>query len=643
MTVLAIFSVDTTQASNKPETPVVNVIQARTRSAAIDVTVKFTDGTGHVKYPVLSYQVKVGTRSCSVGTSLRKCTVKNLRKNTTYQVRVRSRNRFGYSKWSSSVAFTAQKDQLWRRENGESNGPGGDMSTTTSMTPTTIKESTLRFDLQNAIGLALASNSGTVAASSVSKVSTGSNLQKIDKDGNLTDAVSSGAVKVQRFLIAPNDKLYVEFAEAVSIDRKKCVLAEVSRASGTPTCIETDEYFRFMGSRQNPTTFCDCNEHRPLRNDIQFDAAGNIYYAGIPGGWRAQYPTRSLSDGQHVCAASPCGKASVVRRYSYGATQDFGSSAIGVGGVDIPWHWASTPSSMVVLRPIYNFLVLDNGDVVIHGERDLIRVSTDACPKCYQIPEATELWSTTGTLLEPEISSGSTALLSKIDGQTILMTKSDHGQPGFRVVTFRQDGSRTISNISNEGLAGCLSGESRDLQRFGCSTFAVRQVWRTPKGEIFAILGHDPFSLIENFKSNKSIYESWVEFGAKYGSGVLLKILPSVEATRVGQPRSNDDLVRIETFSAALHYLFASGVTSDGRRHTIMFDTNTDEMRVLIPASEGILVTSLAFSAASNRLIVAGIREASRQDVFGLVNVETGAAAWRSGQAGVEEIQAYGS
>ena len=131
---------------------------------------------------------------------------------------------------------------------------------------------------------------------------------------------------IRRFLIAPNNKLYVEFLNNSMIEGLPCLLAEIERDSGIPKCIERDTDFRFLGVGQDPRVFCDCPEERPLRNDIQFDKIGNIYYAGIPGTWIKDSPnSKGIGTGPTSCAASPCRMASVVRRFSNGAIRDFGS------------------------------------------------------------------------------------------------------------------------------------------------------------------------------------------------------------------------------------------------------------------------------------------------------------------------------
>lgn len=138
-------------------------------------------------------------------------------------------------------------------------------TTTTTTTPATATG--LRFNIKNAVGLTLRS---TVSSSSVRKFSTGSNLQAVSATGTTVDAVSSGTASISKFLIAPNDKLYVVFNQKTLIDQTLCLLAEVSKSTGIPVCIDSE-----LSSINWPSTDTSWSY-----NPIQFDSEGAIYYAG---------------------------------------------------------------------------------------------------------------------------------------------------------------------------------------------------------------------------------------------------------------------------------------------------------------------------------------------------------------------------
>jgi hypothetical protein len=101
-----------------------------------------------------------------------------------------------------------------------------------------------------------------------------SNLYAVDSSGQLTQAVTSGSATIQQFLIAPNGDVYTLFAQAVNLSGDPdapayCLLAQVDRATGVPTCIDStlsQISWRASNTDANPA--------------IQFDASGRIYYAG---------------------------------------------------------------------------------------------------------------------------------------------------------------------------------------------------------------------------------------------------------------------------------------------------------------------------------------------------------------------------
>jgi hypothetical protein len=139
----------------------------------------------------------------------------------------------------------------------------------------------LRFDASSAVGLALSDSAGSaLGASSMMAMpatpATGSNLVAIDGAGRTHDAVDSGSAAIQRFLIAPNDRVYVVFSSPVNLDNTsplapwnpgtRCLIAVVDPASGAPTCVDSQLSFINWSNGNNPA--------------IQFDASGAIYYTG---------------------------------------------------------------------------------------------------------------------------------------------------------------------------------------------------------------------------------------------------------------------------------------------------------------------------------------------------------------------------
>ena len=131
----------------------------------------------------------------------------------------------------------------------------------------------LRFNLAGAVGLALKSTSTSSLRKNDTSTAGTSNLEVVSSDGSTSSAVSSGTATISKFLIAPNDQLYVLFSGGINLDNTSspgtCFLAKVDKSNGEPTCIESE--FTNIVWDYRPDT--------PAYNKpIQFDAAGAIYY-----------------------------------------------------------------------------------------------------------------------------------------------------------------------------------------------------------------------------------------------------------------------------------------------------------------------------------------------------------------------------
>lgn len=177
----------------------------------------------------------------------------------------------------------------------------------------------LKFNIKNAVGIALVKKASvkkksTPPAGAVDEVAPeDTTLVAVDEAGKTTEAISSGEAVVKKFLVAPNDKLYVLFDSPTVVgDAATCLLAEVDPASGDPKCIE------------NELTAVSWNSGEPgsLNPSIQFDATGAIYYVGT----------------------SQSGKYNL-RKYAAGATTSLINDNI----------------------QIYDFLVLSDGNVYYTG------------------------------------------------------------------------------------------------------------------------------------------------------------------------------------------------------------------------------------------------------------------------------------
>ena len=135
--------------------------------------------------------------------------------------------------------------------------------------------------------------------------------------GTLEPVVTSGSATIAQFIIAPDQTVYVVFnspinlSDTTSWEGPRCLLAQVDRVSGVPSCVDgTLSWVSWPspGSGANPP--------------IQFDAAGAVYYSG-----------RTMSGG------------TVLRKQLNGSSTDLVSDNI----------W------------LRDFLVLPNGDVLLSG------------------------------------------------------------------------------------------------------------------------------------------------------------------------------------------------------------------------------------------------------------------------------------
>jgi len=294
-------AVDAVSVRAKPSKPSITVISAKVRSGKLDVAVTFNLASTHRASPILSTQVKAGTLICTAVRRAKSCKIKNL-KSKRYGISARAKNKNGWGPWSASITFNATDGRVWRKN---PTIPGS-VSTTV---PGGVSTTGLKFNLKNAVGLTLKS---PVSSASVRKLSTGSNLQAVDTAGNTTDAVTSGSASISRFLIAPNDKLYVVFSSKTKVGESSCLLAEVSKETGDPVCIDST-----LDSIQWPSE----GNGWPNSRAIQFDRSGAIYYVGASG------------------------STTVFRKYSAGVSTDLINDNV----------------------LIYNFLARDDGSIFVSG------------------------------------------------------------------------------------------------------------------------------------------------------------------------------------------------------------------------------------------------------------------------------------
>ena len=268
--------------TSKPSKPTISGITAvkSSRSGKVDVTVVFTKAVTNSKAPLTLTEVKIGSATCKALKSATRCTVKNVSVNKKVKVSARAMNRNGFGGSSSAVSYIPKAGNKWVRSTPASVSttvpasvsttvPASTSTTVPGVVSTTVPTATgLKFNIKNAVGLTLKS---TVSSAAVRKSATGSNLQTVDTAGNTSDAVTSGTASIKNFLIAPNDKLYVVFNSKTTIGTVSCLLAEVSRTTGDPVCIDSDLQSINWETTSTYWSF----------EPIQFDDEGSIYFAGL--------------------------------------------------------------------------------------------------------------------------------------------------------------------------------------------------------------------------------------------------------------------------------------------------------------------------------------------------------------------------
>ena len=162
--------------------------------------------------------------------------------------------------------------------NGNNNGGGSGGGTGAS--------SSLKFDLSGATGLVLSDqNIASATFSDADGVSRGtlseanSNLKKVLSGGGLANVLSKGKAQIAKFLVGPNDKLYVLFSQTCLYGNncsERCLLGEVDTRTGDMTCVDN--------SLGNFNWSYSANNVAPSSKPLQFDSAGNLYYMGTADG-----------------------------------------------------------------------------------------------------------------------------------------------------------------------------------------------------------------------------------------------------------------------------------------------------------------------------------------------------------------------
>jgi hypothetical protein len=524
---------------------------------------------------------------------------------------------------------------------------------TTVLIPTTTTTTTapvpqpLKFDIANAVGLALKSS---VSSAGVRKLAGGSNLQKIDDSGKLSDALAEGNATIDRFLIAPNNKLYVLFSSKPVIGIAPCVLAEVDKGTGRPVCIEADQDFQFVPAGQSKSKFTNgsVGSFRNLLNDIQFDSAGAIYYLGTPG-MKMTYPTLKCCTTFFGSTSSSVG--AIVRKYHNGVKTDFGISYFEPGKVKEPGYTDKMDMFLMLRRGIFNFLVLPNGKVLVDQDLGLV-ASTDGgvCPF-----SRLDIWSPDGTRqavkglprfndtvpggncwipfraselgTDQEANYGEARAFLRLFGSSDVIV-ADYGN------LFRIDSVTASATSTPYPRSTVCSGQNLsslfDLKHYFCSDGTMwRGTWSAPNGDFYAIVGQDP--------GGSAPIPNWEEVGGRYGSGVLVKVWPDLAATPLGFELPKAVLTRVESFLPILDSVVASGTTPDGGTQTVLYNTATGSTKILVPTSAEIHPLKFSFNASAQKVLF------SAAGMLGIIDLPSGKMVTVPMVGQLNDVQAFAS
>ena len=530
------------------------------------------------------------------------------------------------------------------------------VSTTTPVTSTVASSSpALKFDVASSVALALVDSS--VSASGVNKRGEGSNLKSFDSTGKVKDALVSGQANIKRFLIAPNDKLYVEFATRTQVGKSmQCLLAEVDRSNGGAICIEDDVLTEIQaGSR-------DSDEYWVLRNDFQFDEKGSIYYMV-----RVQQKLNS-----HYVGA-----AQFVRRVSGGVKYDFGLGkwehrcfVSNCPDVSTPW----------LLNPIWNFLVLSDGSLYIEQQIDDLtkgvsspaideistnstfsldlyrpdgsKIAVDFYPTNPRRSRMNAMKQVSGNLLLVAIDRYVRPTSSVIDPKA-----DENPNDGWYEVSLRNDsqskqaflGSRSQSpKFTTQGLGCDDSPEIRGSAPRGDGTSEEDQfdnivclnradVWRdfwvSPNGSAYVFTG---FGLVPAFCHHFKNYSNCV------GKGAIIKAWPTIGAIKLsGLFSSNPVFTNITSATHILGSVVANGVTTLGKFSTVLYGLDDDVSRELIGANENVLISKMSYSSICNCLVFAGSRGYGGAALYGTVNLGTSRIAIVESNLKFSDLQSF--
>lgn len=273
---------------SKPAAPEITAIRTRASKskATGHVIINFVHPTSTNLADIVSVEVRAGKMKCNATTRKSRirthCTIRNVKIGKKLRIKLRAKNANGSGVWSKTVVYVPKLGNTWtntpRLPESRTDTTRSRVLSTANVKLSKIEglknvASTSRSGVRTQALGDVVFYSGNVIALAQAEQSrqTGSKLLAVLSDGSLVDAIVSGTATVDEFYVAPNGEVFVVFESKVALTNGGvlCLLARIDASTGVPSCVD-ESLDRIKWN------FGNTGGNTP----IQFDRAGNIYYAG---------------------------------------------------------------------------------------------------------------------------------------------------------------------------------------------------------------------------------------------------------------------------------------------------------------------------------------------------------------------------
>jgi hypothetical protein len=558
----------------KPKVVVVESTSARKKNH-LNIRVRIELPKSTRKLPITGSEVRLGNRTCKISKRKSTCVIKNVRMTPMIQrIQVRSKNKNGFGKYSSSVrvltsglarwvrtgytlrgtklprpvyAITDLKllansnDQKWNKLEALSRSGVRSLN---RPSVSSMSQPTITFRTDGVVGLASADGSTTGT----------SGLYAVRSDGSAIDAVRSGSADIQDFYIAPNSRYYVVFKSPIALveNGPVCVLAEVDADTGNPRCVDYK-----LASVTNAG-------YSPVRNSnnnaIQFDDAGNIYYMGF------------LYSSDDSCTPS-----SSVATWCERSWRPTLRKAVG----------GNVKSLISDFVDNFNFVVVGDGSVVLTGSTN----STGA--------NWTRRIAATDSVMNIDATTRASFLQRFADGNIYYGVSGATGSGIRRVLT------ATATVDPKWWISSQFSGIGNQVDSHFPSHALCSQAFTF--GAVCA--GYD-LRYVMNFGTSQTLAIS----SSMMGKAQLVQMYPSPQLVTTS-------LTNLTVAEKVGDLVALSGTTDSGVNSLVLFNPTTLQETVLMDQSNQVEIYSLAFVSSTRKLMFNGLDFATNRYVMGEVAI----------------------